>query len=113
MQLQFLAPVELFFKQLNGCSFLRLRGREKRKKTKREERTKENERENREDDDRLIVHLGRLTVFYSLRIEKSMQLQFSIFLNFLVLQLQFFFLKIFPELFSYAVTVFFAGVNSA
>ena len=41
----------------------------------------------------ISVHLGRSTVFYYLRINFSMQLQFRNFPNYLVMQLQFFFCR--------------------
>ena len=52
--------------------------------------------------------LGRSTVFYYLRIIYSMQLQFS-FLYFFDYAVT---VSNFSELFSYAATVFFAGINS-
>ena len=63
------------------------------------------------DSPLISVPLGWSTVFYYLRINFSMQLQFSFFLNFfLLMQLQF---QIFPNYLFMQLQFFFAGINSA
>ena len=58
----------------------------------------------------ISVPLGRSTVFYYLRINFSMHLQFSIYFYFFGYAVT---VSKFSELFIYAATVFFARINSA
>ena len=63
------------------------------------------------DSSLISVPLGRSTVFYYLRINFSMQLQFSFFLNFFCLCSYSF--KVFRIIYLCSYSFFFAGINSA
>ena len=87
------------------------REREKEKRDRRErEGEKMKEKMRRGKDQQIDSASWPVNSFLFLRINKSVQLQFSIiFLNCLVMQLQFSFFQIFLVC---AATVFFAGINS-